>query len=53
MPYPPFGSITLSTMPISSYLVLVGIYYSARSISYDKEFLRKLEKRIKNEPNHS
>ena len=50
MPYPPFGLITLSTMPISSYLVLVGIYYSARSISYDKEFLRKLEKRIKNEP---
>ena len=49
MPYPPFGLRTLSTMPISSYLVLVGIYYLARSISYDKEFLRKLEKRIKND----
>jgi hypothetical protein len=50
IPYPPFGLSTLSMMPISSYLVLVGIYYSARSISYDKELLRKLEKHIKNEP---
>ena len=50
IPYPTFGLSTLSMMPISSYVVLVGIYYSARSIPYDKELLRKLEKHIKNEP---
>lgn len=51
LPYPPFGLITLSIMPISAYLVLLGLYNSARSISYDKHFLSELRKQIKNESN--
>jgi hypothetical protein len=50
LPYPPFGLITLSVMPISYYLVLIGLYNSARSLSYDKELLHKLAKRIKMQP---
>jgi hypothetical protein len=38
-------------MPISAYLVLLGLYNSARSISYDKKFLSELRKQIKNESN--
>jgi hypothetical protein len=49
-PFPPFGLSTLSLMPISCYLVLIGLYHSARSISYDKEFLVKLQQHIKNQP---
>ena len=51
LPYPPFGLITLSILPISSYLVLLGLYYSAKSLSYDKKFLNELKKQIKNESN--
>lgn len=50
IPYPPFGLITLSVMPISYYLVLFGLYYSARSLSYDKELLLKLGTHIRNQP---
>ena len=36
-------------MPISYYLVLIGLYYSARSLTYDKELLLKLAKRVRME----
>lgn len=49
LPYPPFGLNTLSVMPLASYLVLVGLYYSAKSVSYDREMLIKLRQKIKNE----
>jgi hypothetical protein len=39
-PYPPFGLVTISFMGLSSYMLLVGIYSSAISISQDSE-LRK------------
>ena len=39
-PYPPFGLVTTSLIGLSSYLLLVGIYSSAMSISRDTE-LRK------------
>ena len=39
-PYPPFGLITTSLIGLSSYLLLIGIYSSAMSISRDTE-LRK------------
>jgi hypothetical protein len=29
LPYPPFGVVTISFMSISSYLLIIGIYYSA------------------------
>jgi hypothetical protein len=39
-PYPPFGLVTASFVGLSSYMLLVGIYSSAISISQDSE-LRK------------
>lgn len=41
-PYPPFGIITTSLMGLSSYLVLVGIYSSAVSLSQDSELRRDI-----------
>ena len=38
-------------LPISSYLVLIGLYYSAKSLSYDKSILTELRKKVKNAPN--
>jgi hypothetical protein len=49
IPYPPFGLGTLLTMPISSYLLLIGLYYSAKSISLDTQLLQSLKRRIKDE----
>jgi hypothetical protein len=39
-PYPPFGLVSVSLIALSSYLLLIGIYSSAMSISRDTE-LRK------------
>ena len=39
-PYPPFGLVTVSFIGLSSYMLLIGIYSSAMSISQDSE-LRK------------
>ncbi|HKQ21652.1 MAG TPA: hypothetical protein VJS91_06405, partial [Nitrososphaeraceae archaeon] len=46
LPYPPFGLMTLSVLPISSFLVLVGLFYTARVLSYDKKFLLELKKYV-------
>ncbi len=40
VPYPPFGLVTAALLGLSSYMLLVGIYSSAMSISRDTE-LRK------------
>jgi hypothetical protein len=50
IPYPPFGITTLSIMPISSYLLLIGLYYSAKSVAFDKEILITLKNRVKQDP---
>ena len=42
--YPPFGLATISFMGISAYLILVGVYSSAISVSHDME-LRKTIRR--------
>jgi hypothetical protein len=49
IPYPPFGLSTVLAMPLSSYLLLIGLYYSARSISQDTQLLQSLKKRIRDE----
>lgn len=49
-PYPPFGLSTISNIPLSIYLLLVGIIFSARSISYDRKLLSELNIQIKNQP---
>lgn len=50
IPYPPFGLSTLSIMPISSYLLLIGLHYSAQSVAFDKEILVSLKNRVKENP---
>ena len=43
-PYPPFGLATISFLGLSSYLMLIGIYSSAVSVSVDS----KLRQSIRN-----
>ena len=42
--YPPFGIAAVSLMGLSSYLIFVGIYYSAISLSYDDKVRREIRK---------
>jgi hypothetical protein len=42
--YPPFGLGSVSYAGLSSYLILVGIYFSAISISQDRKILDNLRK---------
>lgn len=48
--YPPFGLITVSFMPLGSYLLFVGIFTSARSVAEDaslrKDFYKKAENQL-------
>lgn len=42
-PYPPFGLTAVATLGLSSYLILIGLYYSAISVSSDidmRKFIR-------------
>jgi hypothetical protein len=41
-PYPPFGLVTTSLLGLSSYLVFVGIYSSAISVSQDLELRQSI-----------
>jgi hypothetical protein len=49
-PYPPFGVITISIMGLSSYLVLVGIYSSAISLSQDSKLRQSIRQFTLGEP---
>jgi hypothetical protein len=42
--YPPFGVTAVSFMGLSSYLIFVGIYYSAISLSHDDKVRREIKK---------
>jgi hypothetical protein len=44
IPYPPFGVVAISFLGLSSYLIFVGIYYSAISLSYDDRVRREIKK---------
>lgn len=41
-PYPPFGLVSVSAVGLSSYLILVGLYYSAISVSEDAKLHRTI-----------
>ena len=43
-PYPPFGLVTISFMGVSSYLILIGIYSSAISVSQDSKLRQSIHK---------
>jgi hypothetical protein len=44
VPYPPFGVATISFLGLSSYLIFVGIYASAISVSGDTELRKSIRK---------
>ncbi len=44
IPYPPFGLAAISSVGLSSYLIFVGIYYSAISLSHDDRVRREIKK---------
>jgi hypothetical protein len=43
-PYPPFGLVTISFIGLSSYMLLIGIYSSAMSISKDSGLRKIIDK---------
>ncbi|MGH9982612.1 MAG: hypothetical protein ACRD8W_01495 [Nitrososphaeraceae archaeon] len=44
--FPPYGLISLSLVGLSSYLLLIGIYYSAASIAQDTKLRMSLRKAL-------
>ena len=44
VPYPPFGIATITVMGLSAYLVTIGIYMSAISLSQDAELRRSIRR---------
>jgi hypothetical protein len=48
-PYPPFGLVTVSFVGLSSYLMLVGIYSSAISVSEDAIIRQTIRKSVTKE----
>jgi hypothetical protein len=49
IPYPPFGLLTICFLGLASYLILVGIYFSAISVSNDSKIRRLVVTRVANE----
>ena len=49
LPYPPFGLPTITFLGISSYMLFVGLYYSAISISLNAELRMEIEKSVEQE----
>jgi hypothetical protein len=46
--YPPFGAATISLFGLSSYLILIGLFTSAISVSLDAAFRRSIRKSVLN-----
>jgi hypothetical protein len=51
LPYPPFGLVTISFIGISSYLLMVGIYYSSVSTSMNIQIRSMIERSTDKELN--
>ena len=49
LPYPPFGLPTITFVGISSYMLFVGLYYSAISISLNAELRKTIDKSVEQE----
>jgi hypothetical protein len=43
-PFPTFGLITISFMPLASYLILIGLYSAAISVSQDSSLRKSIRK---------
>lgn len=50
IPYPPYGLSTIAILPLSSYLLFIGLYNSSLTISYDRKLLSDLSTHITNQP---
>lgn len=50
-PYPPYGMISLSLLPLASYFVLFGLYSSALSLSQDITLRQHLRSMARNDKN--
>jgi hypothetical protein len=48
-PYPPFGLVTVFFLIISSYMILVGLYSSAISVSHNADLRRSIRKYVLHE----
>jgi hypothetical protein len=46
LPYPPFGLATISFMGFSSYLLFIGIYYSAVAVAGDSKIRTSIKKSV-------
>jgi hypothetical protein len=42
--YPPFGLANVSIVGLSSYLIFIGVYHSAVSVSQDSQLIRNIKK---------
>jgi hypothetical protein len=51
LPYPPFGLPTITFVGISSYMLFVGIYYTAISVSMNTELRKSIERSVEQEFN--
>jgi hypothetical protein len=47
--YPPFGLVTISFLGVASYLILIGIYSSAISLTQDMNLRQSLRKTVEKE----
>jgi hypothetical protein len=47
--YPPFGLVTISFLGMASYLILIGIYSSAISLTQDMNLRQSLRKAVEKE----
>ncbi|MGH9953519.1 MAG: hypothetical protein ACRD5J_18015, partial [Nitrososphaeraceae archaeon] len=50
VPYPPFGFVTILFYGISSYMILIGVYFSVIIISQDSRVRSTIKKITENEP---
>jgi hypothetical protein len=48
--YPPFGLANVSIVGLSSYLIFIGVYHSAVSVSQDSQLIRNIKKMTMKEP---
>jgi hypothetical protein len=50
VPYPPFGFVTILFYGISSYMILIGVYFSVVVISQDSKLRRTIKHIAENQP---
>jgi hypothetical protein len=49
--YPPYGIITMAFLPLGTYLLLVGIFVSAKNVSIDADLRRHFYKKAESQLN--